>query len=58
MEKKPFAWYGGKAALTPLLVSLLPGHQVYCEVFGGSGALLFGKPLSRIEIFNDIDIRY
>ncbi|GHO82984.1 DNA methyltransferase [Dictyobacter formicarum] len=55
MDKKPFAWYGGKAALTPLLVSLLPKHQVYCEVFGGSGALLFGKSPSRIEIFNDID---
>ncbi|MEO9030505.1 MAG: DNA adenine methylase [Ktedonobacteraceae bacterium] len=52
---KPFAWYGGKEALAPLLVSLLPRHEVYCEVFGGSGALLFAKPPSRLEIFNDLD---
>jgi DNA adenine methylase len=53
--KKPFAWYGGKQALAPLLVSLLPQHKVYCEVFGGSGALLFAKPPSALEIFNDLD---
>jgi DNA adenine methylase len=53
--KKPFGWYGGKQALAPLLVSLLPAHRVYCEVFGGSGALLFAKPPSALEIFNDLD---
>ncbi len=52
---KPFAWYGGKEALASLLCSLLPVHEVYCEVFGGSGALLFAKPPSRLEIFNDLD---
>lgn len=52
---KPFAWYGGKGALAPLLVSLLPDHTAYCEVFGGSGAVLFAKSPSRIEIFNDLD---
>lgn len=55
MHLKPFAWYGGKEALAPLLVSLLPIHEVYCEVFGGSGALLFAKPPSHLEIFNDLD---
>ncbi|GHO94821.1 hypothetical protein KSF_048690 [Reticulibacter mediterranei] len=53
--KKPFGWYGGKEALAPTLVSLLPVHQVYCEVFGGSGALLFAKSPSPLEIFNDLD---
>jgi DNA adenine methylase len=52
---KPFGWYGGKEALAPLLCSLLPTHTIYCEVFGGSGALLFAKPKSRLEIFNDLD---
>jgi DNA adenine methylase len=55
MLKKPFAWYGGKHALAPLLVSLLPPHRVYCEVFGGSGALLFAKAPGPLEIFNDLD---
>lgn len=52
---KAFSWYGGKEALAPLLCSLLPRHEVYCEVFGGSGALLFAKPPSRLEVFNDLD---
>jgi DNA adenine methylase len=52
---KPFNWYGGKAALAPLIVSLLPAHQVYCEVFGGSGAVLFAKRPGALEIFNDLD---
>ncbi len=53
--RKPFAWYGGKEALASTLLALLPTHKVYCEVFGGSGALLFGKEPSRLEIFNDLD---
>ena len=52
---KPFPWYGGKESLAPLLVSLLPEHRVYVEVFGGSGALLFAKDPSPIEVFNDLD---
>jgi DNA adenine methylase len=55
MIKKPFAWYGGKQALAPVLLSLLPVHRVYCEVFGGSGALLFAKEPGELEIFNDLD---
>ena len=55
--KKPFPWYGGKEQLAPLLVSLLPRHRVYVEVFGGSGALLFAKEPEpgEIEVFNDLD---
>jgi DNA adenine methylase len=55
MTTAPFSWYGGKQALAPWLVSLLPSHKVYVEVFGGSGALLFAKARSRLEIFNDLD---
>jgi len=53
--KKPFPWYGGKEQLAPLLVSLLPRHEVYVEVFGGSGAVLFAKESSPLEVFNDLD---
>ncbi len=52
---KPFPWYGGKEALASYLVTLLPPHEVYVEVFGGSGALLFAKKPSRLEVYNDID---
>jgi DNA adenine methylase len=53
--KKPFSWYGGKEALASLLLSLIPRHEVYVEVFGGSGALLFAKEPGPLEVFNDLD---
>ncbi len=53
--KKPFPWYGGKEQLAPLLVSLFPRHTAYVEVFGGSGAVLFAKDPSPLEVFNDLD---
>jgi len=53
--KKPFAYYGGKSHLAPTLIGLLPQHRVYVEVFGGSAALLFAKPPSALEVYNDLD---
>ena len=55
MSDKPFSWYGGKSVLVPVLLSLLPAHQVYVEVFGGSAALLFAKAPSALEVLNDLD---
>lgn len=55
MAQAPFSWFGGKRYLVPLLLELLPPHDVYVEVFGGSGALLFSKPAAKLEVYNDID---
>lgn len=33
----------------------LPNHTTYVEVFGGGGWLLFNKPPSKVEVYNDID---
>jgi DNA adenine methylase len=33
----------------------MPPHTCYAEVFGGGGAMLFAKPRSTVEVFNDID---
>ncbi len=51
----PFAWPGGKRNLKKTLLSLIPEHEIYVEVFAGSAKLLFAKPLSRCEIMNDIN---
>ena len=51
----PIKWYGSKVMLSNKLVSHIPEHTAYVEVFGGSAALLFAKRPSRIEIYNDID---
>lgn len=45
---------GGKAWLAPRLLPL-PPHRCYVELFGGAAALLFAKPRSPIEVYNDID---
>jgi DNA adenine methylase len=37
------------------IVSLMPRHVCYAEVFGGSGAILFGKDPSKVEIYNDLN---
>lgn len=53
--KAPTPWYGGKQYLVNDLAALLPPHQIYVEVFGGAAALLFGKPPSPVETYNDLD---
>lgn len=53
--KAPFAYYGGKSGLAPLIVGMLPPHRVYVEPFFGSGAVLFTKRPSVHEIVNDLD---
>lgn len=51
----PITWIGGKRRLTKKLINLFPMHNVYVEVFGGSGAVLFAKPKIKVEVFNDLD---
>jgi DNA adenine methylase len=43
--------------MAPRIVALLPPHNAYVEVFGGSGAVLFAKDraMSKIEVLNDCD---
>lgn len=54
-KRPPFQYYGGKFYLVPTLLKLFPPHEVYVEVFGGSGVVLLNKERSRFEIFNDIN---
>ena len=54
-NKAPISWYGGKTFLFNYIVSLMPRHGCYCEVFGGSGAVLFAKDPSKVEIYNDLN---
>src|SRR5260370_1335015 len=51
----PFAWPGGKRNLKKTLLSLIPEHDIYVEVFAGSAKLLFAKPQSRCEVMNDLN---
>ena len=53
--KKLIPYYGGKSYLLKPLLQLLPKHKVYVEVFGGGATLLFNKPPSEVEVYNDIN---
>lgn len=55
MLRTPLKYPGGKVMLASKLVSLIPRHLIYVEVFGGAAALLFAKPPSKVEVYNDID---
>jgi DNA adenine methylase len=48
-------WYGGKHYLLKHILPLIPEHEIYVEVFGGAGHLLFAKPPAQVNVYNDID---
>jgi DNA adenine methylase len=53
--KAPFPYFGGKQAMMRHILPLLPHHEVYVEIFGGAGSLLFAKAPAALEVYNDID---
>lgn len=53
----PVAWYGGKAYYATWLIDRFPSHRVYVEPFGGAANVLLQKPISEVEIYNDLDCR-
>ena len=53
--RSPISWFGGKMRLAKRIVPLLPPHTTYVEPFGGGAAVLFAKPPSPVEVYNDLD---
>lgn len=48
--------HGGKFYLSPWIISFLPEHHTYTEPYGAMGSVLLNKPVSPVEVFNDIDV--
>jgi len=53
---RPFVHYhGGKWTIAPWIISTMPPHRIYVELFGGGGSILLRKSRSWSEIYNDLD---
>lgn len=51
-----FGWYGGKFSHLDFLLPNLPnGERHFCDVFGGSAAVLLNRKPSPVETYNDLD---
>lgn len=46
---------GSKWNLVPNILQMIPKHHTYLEPYFGSGAILFSKEPSNIEMVNDLD---
>lgn len=55
MLKPPISRMGGKSKLRKTIISMLPEHTCYVELFFGAGWVYFGKEPSKVEVINDID---
>ena len=51
-----FGWYGGKFSHLDFLLPLIPNDAThFCDVYGGSGAVLLNLKPYPVETYNDID---
>lgn len=46
---------GAKARLADWIISYMPKHYVYVELYAGSASILLNKARCHIETINDID---
>lgn len=51
-----FGWYGGKYSHLDFILPNLPnGEKHFCDVFGGSAAVLINRKPAPLETYNDLD---
>lgn len=55
MPKNVFPYPGNKARHSEWIIQHLPEHTCYVEPFGGAAGVLFNKPKSKVEVYNDVN---
>ena len=53
--RSALSYFGSKQKLSKHIIPLFPKHDVFIDVFCGSGAILFAKRASKVEVINDIN---
>lgn len=53
--RSPLSYVGGKNRFVSIILPLIPEHTTYVEPFAGGAQLLFHKPVSKVEVLNDLD---
>jgi DNA adenine methylase len=51
----PVTQVGGKNRLAKTIIALFPEHKCFVEPFAGGAQVFFHKPISRVEVLNDLD---
>jgi DNA adenine methylase len=55
VKRSMLRYHGGKWRIAPWIISYIPAHKIYVELFGGGGSVLLRKPRSYSELYNDLD---
>jgi len=55
MPNNVFPYPGNKARHADWILEHIPEHECYVELFGGAAGVLFNKPRSKIEVYNDLN---
>ncbi|GIO02983.1 DNA methyltransferase [Brevibacillus halotolerans] len=55
MARSPLIWFGGKGKVANHIISRMPFHTCYVELFGGVAHVIAQKAPITNEVYNDID---
>lgn len=55
MAQSPLIYFGGKGRMATHIISRMPEHKCFVDLFGGAAHVIAQKPMITNEVYNDID---